>query len=97
LFGESATAAHVAAATLMTRFQPPGWRIACGPYNVGLEARAPQALGIAPSPMCATPPVSAMTSTLANRCRLRAPLHRRLTGADSDARQAAQQHVAEEL
>ena len=28
LVGESAGAAHVAAATLMTRFQPPGWRIA---------------------------------------------------------------------
>lgn len=51
LVGESAGAAHVAAATLMTRFQPPGWRIAgaallSGPYNAGLEALAPQALGI---------------------------------------------------
>jgi acetyl esterase len=52
LVGESAGAAHVAAASLMTRFQPPDWRIAgaallSGPYNAGLEALAPQALGIA--------------------------------------------------
>lgn len=52
LIGESAGAAHVAAAALMTRFQSPGWRIAgaallSGPYNAGLEALAPQALGIA--------------------------------------------------
>lgn len=52
LAGESAGAAHVAAAALMTRFQPPGWRIAgaallSGPYNAGLEAQASQALGIA--------------------------------------------------
>lgn len=52
LVGESAGAAHVAAAALMTHFQPPGWHIAgaallSGPYNPGLEALAPQALGIA--------------------------------------------------
>ena len=52
LAGESAGAAHVAAATLMTRFQPAGWQIAgaallSGPYNAGLEAAAPEALGIA--------------------------------------------------
>lgn len=52
LAGESAGAAHVAAATLMTRFQPAGWQIAgaallSGPYNAGLEAAAPAALGIA--------------------------------------------------
>ena len=54
LIGESAGAAHVAAATLMTRFQPEAWRIAgaallSGPYNAGLEAQAANALGI-PSP-----------------------------------------------
>jgi acetyl esterase len=54
LVGESAGAAHVAAATLMTRFQPSDWQIAgaallSGPYNAGLEATAAQALGI-PSP-----------------------------------------------
>jgi acetyl esterase len=52
LVGESAGAAHVAAATLMKRFQPEGWHISgaallSGPYNAGLEARAPHALGIA--------------------------------------------------
>lgn len=52
LVGESAGAAHVAAASLMSRFQPEGWQIAgaallSGPYNAGLEAQAPQALGIA--------------------------------------------------
>lgn len=52
LVGESAGAAHVAAATLMTRFQPPGWQVAgaallSGPYNAGLEAQAAPALGIA--------------------------------------------------
>jgi acetyl esterase len=51
LVGESAGAAHVAAAALMSRFQPEGWQIAgaallSGPYNAGLEAQAPQALGI---------------------------------------------------
>jgi acetyl esterase len=51
LVGESAGAAHVAAAAFITRFQPPAWRIAggallSGPYNAGLEALAPQALGI---------------------------------------------------
>ena len=54
LAGESAGAAHVAAAALMTRFQPAGWQIAgaallSGPYNAGLEAQAANALGI-PSP-----------------------------------------------
>jgi acetyl esterase len=52
LVGESAGAAHVAAASLMSRFQPDGWHIAgaallSGPYNAGLEGEAPQALGIA--------------------------------------------------
>lgn len=52
LMGESAGAAHVAAASLMGRFQPEGWQIAgaallSGPYNAGLEAQTPQALGIA--------------------------------------------------
>lgn len=52
LMGESAGAAHVAAATLMARFQPAGWQIAgaallSGPYNAALEAAAPDALGIA--------------------------------------------------
>jgi acetyl esterase len=51
LVGESAGAAHVAAASLMSRFQPVGWQIAgaallSGPYNAGLEAQAPEALGI---------------------------------------------------
>lgn len=51
LVGESAGAAHVAAAALMTRFQPHDWRLSgaallSGPYNAGLEALAPQALGI---------------------------------------------------
>lgn len=54
LVGESAGAAHVAAATLITRFQPDGWQIAgaallSGPYNAGLEGQAAHALGI-PSP-----------------------------------------------
>lgn len=54
LVGESAGAAHVAAATLMRRFQPPGWRIAgaallSGPYHARLEGLAREALHI-PSP-----------------------------------------------
>ena len=54
LMGESAGAAHVAAASLMHRFQPPGWCIAgaallSGPYNARLEAQAREALHI-PSP-----------------------------------------------
>ncbi len=53
LVGESAGAAHVAAAALLSRFQPADWVIAgaallSGPYNAGLEARAAAALGIAP-------------------------------------------------
>lgn len=52
LAGESAGAAHVAAATLMQRFQPPGWRIAgaalfSGPYNARLEGFARRAFGVA--------------------------------------------------
>ena len=54
LVGESAGAAHVAAACLMQRFQPAGWRIAgaallSGPYNARLEALARGPLGI-PTP-----------------------------------------------
>lgn len=45
LMGESAGAAHVAAATLRTEFQPQGWAIAgavllSGPYNARLEGLA---------------------------------------------------------
>jgi acetyl esterase/lipase len=52
LAGESAGAAHVAAATLMRRFQPEDWQIAgaallSGPYNPRLEGRARQQFGIA--------------------------------------------------
>lgn len=52
LAGESAGAAHVAAATLMRRFQPPAWAIAgamlcSGPYNARLEGLAREAFGIA--------------------------------------------------
>lgn len=53
LMGESAGAAHVAAATLMQRFAPPeGWRVAgavllSGPYNARLEGRARAQFGIA--------------------------------------------------
>jgi acetyl esterase/lipase len=51
LAGESAGAAHVAAATLLRRFQPPGFQLAgaallSGPYNAELEGRARQQLGI---------------------------------------------------
>lgn len=54
LMGESAGAAHVAAASLMRRFQPPNWAIKgalllSGPYNAGLEAQMPDALQI-PNP-----------------------------------------------
>lgn len=56
LMGESAGAAHVAAATLMRRFQPAAdaWRIAgavllSGPYNAVLEGLARAQLGI-PTP-----------------------------------------------
>lgn len=49
--GESAGAAHVAAAALMRRFQPSDWQIAgaalfSGPYNPLLEGLARQQLGI---------------------------------------------------
>jgi acetyl esterase len=52
LAGESAGAAHVAAATLSRRFQPQEWSIAgavllSGPYNPRLEGRARTQLGIA--------------------------------------------------
>lgn len=52
LMGESAGAAHVAAASLMRRFQPADWHVAgalllSGPYDAGLEGQAPQALDIA--------------------------------------------------
>ncbi|MFG6489794.1 alpha/beta hydrolase [Roseateles sp. BYS78W] len=52
LLGESAGAAHVAAATLLRRWQPPGWRIAgaallSGPYNARLEGLARTQFGIA--------------------------------------------------
>lgn len=52
LLGESAGAAHVAAATLMRRWQPPGWHIAgaallSGPYNARLEGLARTQFGIA--------------------------------------------------
>ncbi len=58
LMGESAGAAHVAAATLMRRFQPApsDWRIAgavllSGPYNARLEGLARRQFGIpAPDP-----------------------------------------------
>ena len=56
LMGESAGAAHVAAATLIRRFQPPpcDWQIAgavllSGPYNAALEGRARRQFGI-PTP-----------------------------------------------
>jgi acetyl esterase/lipase len=50
--GESAGAAHVAAACLMRRFQPEDWQIAgavllSGPYNAKLEGLARMQLGIA--------------------------------------------------
>lgn len=52
LLGESAGAAHVAAATLTRRWQPEGWRIAgaallSGPYNARLEGLARSQFGIA--------------------------------------------------
>lgn len=52
LAGESAGAAHVAAATLLRRFQPQGWAPAgaalmSGPYNARLEGLAREAFGIA--------------------------------------------------
>ncbi|HET8931837.1 MAG TPA: alpha/beta hydrolase [Polyangiales bacterium] len=52
LGGESAGAAHVAAATLLRRFQPPDWLIAgavllSGPYNPRLEGMARAQFGIA--------------------------------------------------
>ena len=52
LMGESAGAAHVAAATLMRRFQPVGWRPAgavllSGPYDAALEAKARVQFGVA--------------------------------------------------
>lgn len=51
LAGESAGAAHVAAATLMRRFQPADWQIAgaalfSGPYNAQLEGLARPQFGI---------------------------------------------------
>lgn len=51
LAGESAGAAHVAAATLMRRFQPAGWQISgaalfSGPYNARLEGLARSQFGI---------------------------------------------------
>jgi acetyl esterase len=52
LMGESAGAAHVAAASLCRAFQPAGWRIAAavllsGPYNARLEGLARAQFGIA--------------------------------------------------
>ncbi|NDY90329.1 alpha/beta hydrolase [Ideonella sp. TBM-1] len=52
LMGESAGAAHVAAATLLRRFQPADWRIAgavllSGPYNARLEGLARVPFGVA--------------------------------------------------
>lgn len=52
LAGESAGAAHVAAATLMRRFQPADWQIAgaalfSGPYNARLEGLARPQFGTA--------------------------------------------------
>lgn len=54
LAGESAGAAHVAAAVLMRRFQPPGWQVAgaalfSGPYNARLEGLARAQFGV-PTP-----------------------------------------------
>ncbi|MCK6403491.1 MAG: alpha/beta hydrolase [Sphaerotilus natans subsp. sulfidivorans] len=51
LAGESAGAAHVAAATLWRRFQPPGWQPAgaallSGPYNARLEGLARTQFGV---------------------------------------------------
>ncbi|MDP3520396.1 MAG: alpha/beta hydrolase [Hydrogenophaga sp.] len=51
LAGESAGAAHVAAAALMRPFQPPGWHIQgaallSGPYNARLEGLAQRPFGI---------------------------------------------------
>lgn len=51
LAGESAGAAHVAAAVLIRRYQPAGWKPAAaalfsGPYNAQMEGLARQALGI---------------------------------------------------
>ncbi len=52
LIGESAGAAHAAGAALWRRLQPIDWSLAgvallSGPYDAGLEATAPEALGIA--------------------------------------------------
>lgn len=52
LAGESAGAAHVAAATLLRRLQPQDWQIAgaallSGPYDPGLEGKARSQFGIA--------------------------------------------------
>lgn len=52
LMGESAGAAHVAAATLRREFQPGDWRIAAavllsGPYNARLEGLARRQFGVA--------------------------------------------------
>lgn len=52
LAGESAGAAHVAAAVLRTEFQPPDWRIAgamlfSGPYHAYLEGLARTQFGVA--------------------------------------------------
>ncbi len=52
LIGESAGAAHVAGAALLRRLQPSSWSLGgvallSGPYDAGLEAAAPEALGIA--------------------------------------------------
>jgi acetyl esterase/lipase len=52
LMGESAGAAHVAAASLCLRFQPTGWRVAAavllsGPYDARLESLARVQFGIA--------------------------------------------------
>lgn len=54
LAGESAGAAHVAAATLMRRFQPAGWQLAgvalfSGPYNARMETLSRAQLGV-PTP-----------------------------------------------
>jgi acetyl esterase/lipase len=52
LMGESAGAAHVAAATLRREFQPDDWHLAgavllSGPYNARLEGRARRQFGVA--------------------------------------------------
>ncbi|MBL8351923.1 MAG: alpha/beta hydrolase fold domain-containing protein [Burkholderiaceae bacterium] len=66
LAGESAGAAHVAAAALMRRFLPDGWASAgvalmSGPNHARLEGLAREGLPASPRPTRATRPASAPT------------------------------------